>query len=434
MKQVVILGGGFSGVMVAVHLAQSGFPGRIVLVEKGAEVARGVAYSTSFEGHLLNVPAYGMSCYSDRPRHFADWAGARGYAEDAFVPRCLYGQYIGEQFENQAQRIEVVRGEAVELLPEQVVLSDGSRLAFDSLVLALGHFQPQVLSVPADEGFYESEQFQQDPWSSQGSPAVGEVLLVGTGLTAVDKILELQGRCSKLYALSRHGHRPVAHSLPPLRTSGEEAITLDTCAGTLGLLRQFRRELQRRDGNWRHLISTLRQATNSIWQALTVAEQSRFYRHLRSRWDNHRHMIPGEVHSQLQELKHLRFLSGRLRRFHRLPEGRVEVEWSGGKVQVDRVINCTGPSGDIRKVKSSLLERAFASGLLRPHWSHLGIDVDLEYRPLDQVGQPALGLYVMGPLLKGSLAETVAVPELRGQAQRIAQSIFQNSFRVAGQI
>ena len=76
---IAIIGCGFSGAMVAVHLARlaGSAPLRIVLVEKGPRFARGLAYGSPCERHLLNVPAGLMSALPDEPTHFLDWLQSR---------------------------------------------------------------------------------------------------------------------------------------------------------------------------------------------------------------------------------------------------------------------------------------------------------------------------------------------------------------------
>src|SRR5271154_5056393 len=94
---VAIVGGGCSGLLVAVHLASQGFAGRITVIEPRERLGAGLAYSTSFDRHLLNVPAGKMSALPEEPRHFLDWLRARnwpGVNPDSFAPRKLYGEYL----------------------------------------------------------------------------------------------------------------------------------------------------------------------------------------------------------------------------------------------------------------------------------------------------------------------------------------------------
>ncbi len=62
-RTVVVIGAGFSGVMVAAHLlrARTARPLRVVMVNRSGVMARGVAYGTNSPAHLLNVAAGRMS-------------------------------------------------------------------------------------------------------------------------------------------------------------------------------------------------------------------------------------------------------------------------------------------------------------------------------------------------------------------------------------
>ena len=75
---IAVIGGGFSGTLVAVNLARAAGDRslRIVLFERAARFARGVAYATPSPQHLLNVPAAMMSALVDQPGHFLAWLRA----------------------------------------------------------------------------------------------------------------------------------------------------------------------------------------------------------------------------------------------------------------------------------------------------------------------------------------------------------------------
>jgi uncharacterized NAD(P)/FAD-binding protein YdhS len=95
---IAVIGTGFSGALLAVHLLRHCRAGdRVYLIEKRAGFGRGLAYSATNQRHLLNVRAGNH----DQPNHFVDWLrhhaqpahGAAPTAE-SFVSRRLYGTYI----------------------------------------------------------------------------------------------------------------------------------------------------------------------------------------------------------------------------------------------------------------------------------------------------------------------------------------------------
>ena len=75
-KQVIIVGGGASGVLLACHLLRDHINDHVTLIEKRPTVGRGTAYSTAQTGHLLNVRAANMSAFADDPQHFCRWLAA----------------------------------------------------------------------------------------------------------------------------------------------------------------------------------------------------------------------------------------------------------------------------------------------------------------------------------------------------------------------
>jgi uncharacterized NAD(P)/FAD-binding protein YdhS len=105
--QVVVVGGGASGALAALHLsrraAASSVPLTLHIVEPG-QLGRGVAYSTGNHEHRLNVPATGMSVLPDEPGHFVHWLRANydpGFPAGGFAPRAVFGRYLADTLDQQ---------------------------------------------------------------------------------------------------------------------------------------------------------------------------------------------------------------------------------------------------------------------------------------------------------------------------------------------
>src|SRR5205085_10150882 len=94
---VAIIGGGFSGTIMAAQLARRGRSS--VLIDGSGTVGKGVAYSTTEPAHLLNVRAEGMSAWSGEPDHFAERFESEGGDRRGFAQRRLFGRYVGEILE-----------------------------------------------------------------------------------------------------------------------------------------------------------------------------------------------------------------------------------------------------------------------------------------------------------------------------------------------
>jgi uncharacterized NAD(P)/FAD-binding protein YdhS len=125
----------------------------------------------------------------------------------------------------------------------------------------------------------------------------------------------------------------------------------------------------------------------------------------------------------------LRVVSGTIEKL--IPgEQQIEVILRTGEGEIvsqsgDLVINCTGPLSSCSTTPVPLLANLLRRGLVRSDELDMGIEVNDSFAVIDENGRVSPTLYAIGPLLKGSLWETTAVPELRSQAMRVAESLLQ---------
>lgn len=425
MISVAIVGGGAAGALQALHLKAAGITD-IALIERSREPGKGVAYSTRRPEHLLNVPARRMSARSDDLDHFARWYAetAGGTAED-FAPRMAYGDYLSGLLAEAG--IEAIQGEVVDL-NGAAMLADGRRIAADIFILAPGNFRPATPAGidPAALGAL----WVADPWAEDIAETLGRgdvVLLLGTGLTAVDTALTLEahGFAGRIVALSRRGLAPRAHGPREPMVAPVDALP-PSCTAML-------RRVRARSGEvgWRSAVHELRTVTQDLWRSASETERRRFLRHLRAWWDVHRHKIApavGETLEAMQGAARLSIAAGRIVSIE--PEGdraivrfRARGKDAAESLRVARIVNCTGPEFDIVRSGEPLLRNLLAAGRIRPDPLKVGIDVDLDCRAMDAHGKPAENLYVIGPLTRGTFWESVAIPDIRTQAARVAARI-----------
>ena len=84
---VAIIGGGFTGAMLAAQLLRRSHGSvSVFLIERGARLGRGVAYGTQCSRHLLNVRASNMSAYPDDPTHFLHWWARLNHSDPEVSP------------------------------------------------------------------------------------------------------------------------------------------------------------------------------------------------------------------------------------------------------------------------------------------------------------------------------------------------------------
>ena len=134
-----------------------------------------------------------------------------------------------------------------------------------------------------------------------------------------------------------------------------------------------------------------------------------------------RHRIPPTVAAQIEtarEQEKLLILQGRLRAAQD-DGGKIQVTIDPGKGQtphqltVGFLVNCTGPRESLADNPADLFRNLLQRGLVRPDELDMGIEVTPDFATVDQEGRPSAFLFALGPLLKGTLWETTAVPNPR---------------------
>lgn len=440
---VGVVGGGLAGALVAIHLLRVARARlRIVVVERRPEIGRGIAYSTSDPAHLLNVPIERMSSLCDDPMHLTRWAEARlgrRPAPGAYLPRQLYGEYIGAalaEYDRPAagRTVEHVRDEVVDLRSgaagAELVLGSGGVIACDQVVLALGN-----LPSPPPGWLIEHPRVVADPWADGAlEPTAETTLVVGTGLTAVDVTTSLcpPGTAGRVVAVSTSGQLPFAHlpgrreaSPPPSLPEGPIALRalVELVAGHVD-------RMQAEGYDWRDALDGMRPRIPELWRRLSLDDRRRFVAEYARVWEVRRHRMAPAAAARIRELRgagRLRLVAGRVVAARPLRDA-IEVELTArdgtrSTLVADRVVACTGPCTKVGTTPDPLVRRLLSRGLASPDALGLGLRCGPRAELLDAAGRPLARVRVIGPPLRGELWETTAVAEIRRQAEQLASEL-----------
>ena len=441
---VAIVGMGASGALAATQIAIQVNKEIKVIGFDDAEVARGVAYGTPHMEHLLNVPAGKISVLPDQPQHLLAWlqqnhpdlAGDPG----RFIPRKIFGNYVEAvlrealdqnpqvTFETKASKVTEIERQADGYM---MTASDGQVFKSRHVILALGNLAPKWPGAIEDTPVSVGNPWGYD-WLSKVEATQG-VFILGTGLTMVDMVVSLieKGFEGPIYALSRRGLLPMVHNLNERKL--EQAFDLRKESGLSQRLKTFRsalREHQEQGGSVRAVIDSLRGATPELWQSLSLVEKRRFLRHLRPYWDVARHRVASEIHEGLQAAitrGQLKVLRGRLHTILSHGEAGATVSYKPHRqekleeLQVSVALNCTGPA-NLRAAGHLLLEKLAAKGMIVADELGMGLQTDAQGR-LKGSGNAQQNLWTLGSMKKGQEWESIAIPEIRVQAQKLATAI-----------
>ncbi len=450
---VAIVGGGFSGGAVAAHLArhEAFRHGQIIVFEPRAHLGRGLAYDTDNDAHRVNVPANHMSLDVDDDDHFLRWLERHdeivrdpaALASDGKVypRRGAFGRYVSDYVKpfllsgvvrHEKSRIIEARREAFGWL---VVAENGTRLAADILVIATSHPAPQ-----APRGFDHvlagHPRYVRDPTVPHALDAIrpeDRVLVVGAGLTSADIVstLEQRGHVGPVTVFSRRGLRSRGHAPVIQEPFGD--FSSQPFRTALGLVRRVRAliEVAKTQGlTWHAVLDALRAQGGLVWRRMPLAERRKLVRHIRPFWDVHRFRIAPQVEAVWEGWSN----SGRLRL---LAASLMGVERKGEAINVslrqrtgginrntyDAVVITTGPAHGGILASQEWLSRLGEAGLLHGDETGLGLACDDESRALDREGNAIPGLFISGPLARGTFGELMGLPQVNEHAILVANGI-----------
>ncbi len=452
--RVVLVGGGASGVLPAARLsdATTARPAHVTIVEPGDRLAAGVAYGTDDPDHLLNVRASGMSADPSRPDQLVEWIQARGRGDaDTFVPRRDFREYLLAHLDVAIANapdgtLEVRQDQAVGIDvehaggdPLHVRLASGDVIAADHVVLALGNSAPGIPSSLAALDGHPG--WVPNPWAPgalEPHHDASSIVLVGAGLTMVDIAITL-GRDapgSTMTALSRFGLLPRRHVARqphrPIDVIDLERDSVDVLALEARLRARMADGVGREypDEDWREVIDAVRPFANALWRRFDRTQQEVFLTQVMRTWDIHRHRMSPTTGARLDALLddgRLSTHTGQVLAATGSPSGgiRLEVEVDGEikALDVDAVINCTGPGRSWQEPANPVVADLVEQGRAVPDVHGLGLSTTPDGCLIGVDGAVQPNILVMGPPRRGALFETTAVPELRSQALHLADHI-----------
>ncbi|WP_426061871.1 FAD/NAD(P)-binding protein [Hymenobacter sp. B1770] len=447
---ITVVGGGFSGTALVLQLRQQPAlaQAQIHLVEPRDIPGPGLAYTARRPEYLLNVRPGGLSLYPNKPSHFATWLqsqpeGAPGLPD--FASRSSYGRYLNEALTEAFTAPQTGSGSltwhhtsavVARLQPDGrrgVLLANGTTLVSDFVVLALGNFPPLPPAGP-DHRYLHHDAYHADPWAAGSLRRIGpddSVLLIGSGLTAVDVLLALRkdGHRDPVAVVARHGRWPAAHGPAAVDYPNfyPEMAAETTVTGVLAVFKRHLRAAAAQGIDWRPVLDALRPDLGRIWGAWPLQEQRRFLRHLAGLWAVTRHRSPPQNAAAVAALEAAGLVQlhvGTVREI--LPDGpmlrvRVRPHGASGSWHVaQHVVCCTGPLLDYNRIADPLVMSLRDAGQLTADSLRLGLLTDEHGALRGADGQVSNTLFTLGPSRRPAYFESTAVPELRQQAIALA--------------
>jgi len=459
MNDILIIGGGLSGTLLAAQLLRLPGQRRVRVFETRAELGRGEAYSATELGHTLNGNAARMSVDPDNPDDLTQWLGSHiaggGWPEsdaqhvpvaELFPPRGLFGVYVQQRLAEARQvgqahgaTVEHVCGEVVDLEVDatgvRLSLADGSQVRGSQAVLATGMFPAARTRQRQSSGLNAAAV---DPWdvhAMRGLDPQGRVLIIGSGLTMVDAVVSLDqaGHRGPIQVYSRHGLLPHVRRQPPAWPDFLAAdLSIRSPLQVVRALRGQCRQAMAAGIDWQAPLDTVRAHIGRLWSQASEREKRQFVRHARPWWESHHHRSPPPSDALLQRLLaegRVTIAAASLLGMAPAENGQVGIrvrDRGQARERVDTgvaLINSTGIEYDWRRVDRPLPRQLLARGLIRPGPLALGIAATANGAVQDSEGRASQRLFAMGPPLRGLWWESTAVTDVASQAKALALTL-----------
>ncbi|MFD1546298.1 FAD/NAD(P)-binding protein [Nonomuraea guangzhouensis] len=416
--RIGIIGAGAAAVGLLDALAVGAAdPGEITVFEPSPHLWRGRPYGPDLASVLVNAPPAIMSIRHGDPGHYAAWLGADRAAEhldgllgQPVVPRALYGDYLAATAEaalirlsGRGWRVRIVaaRGVAAVRSGHHLVIrtDDGLDHPADQVAVCVGGGTPQ------DHYGLGAE----DPYPLASTlariPDEAAVVVIGSGLTAVDVVVSLaaRGHAGRIALVSRTGMLPHVWQRPlPYRpvhvTEGRVAaldVTLDALAGLLreelaeagedfaefaadvlaaeteDPVLRLRRQLDAVDDlriGRRVLQETAHTLGPRVWRLLPESDRERLLRHHRLATSLASPMVPVNAAAlmRLFESGQLSAVAGVVK--IQAVRGGFRVRGDGGDLEAAAVVNAVNPPPQaVPRGAEPLVTSLVAAGLAAQH-------------------------------------------------------------------
>lgn len=441
--------------MSLVHLARKAQTKiHITIFYKAGPLVRGTAFSTYSVEHLLNVAAKNMSAFPEQANHFVEWLSNKsdysGLTKEEigklYVPRNVFGSYLEEIWNHtlseMAQHVSysIINSEVSSITSKggmyELTTREGKSFDADKIIIASGNQLPRA-PLHDNHPIINSPLYFPNPWDENCVTGLREhepVLIIGTGLTMVDVVIGLTENNfnGKIICVSPKGFHILPHRvLEPYPDFLEEIKPPYELGKLFRIFRKHIRLVKASNRSGEIVVDALRSRTQEVWQALSLPDRKKFMTHVRHLWGVARHRLPATVFERIQALiktGKLEILAGRIISIE-TGEKMAGISIKNKKnsdintFTVQRIINCTGPESDPVRFKSKLFSQMLQDGLICCDEMQLGILAKPDGSIIDAGGNNNKDIYVIGSLLRGTLWETTAVPELRVQAEHTAVQI-----------
>ncbi len=307
----------------------------------------------------------------------------------------------------------------------------------------MGNYLPPPIPLKK-QVFLKCSFYQNNPWEPLPVlPRNASILMIGSGLTMVDKVLELEelGHQGEIHVLSRHGLIPLENAQHLDCTSQSfERFSVDPSffqapCRLMPLFQMLRKKVKEAKENGYPpdcvYVSFMAQGMK-LCRSFCKEDVSRARRHLQTYISIHTQRIPKESYRIIQTMiaqKQVHIHAGRLMEIEKKTENlRVEFRMRSSDVikqlSVRFLVNCLGPAKHIPQINDPLLQQLQATGMIGSSDDSGIFHTSPFCCVIDREGKEVEGLFAIGPLKKKSFGSNAIVFFISKEVDQLTTKLF----------
>lgn len=499
---IAVVGGGAAGTATAHYLVQlldkqtsKKAAVEIDIYEKRGVIGPGLAFEKDNDALLMNMVTKDASLFADNLKHFWEWLtltkqeqyknivmGGSSMAPDGFLPRGLFGHYMGNTFHD-----AVIKGKQgginlreryceVTEIDEHITgfelrTSTSEKHQYDFVVLCTGNSEPRDFYKLQGHARYINNPYPVRNYLSK-IPQNDRIGIIGSQLTAADIAITMShgGHQGPINLLSRTHELPAIrsilrpHNLRFMNLENLEKICLEKNSISLrDLLRLLRRELKAAGENWQTIFfenskinprdyfqNGIKNSTNDqpwqsvfvaidqviehYWNKLSEESKAEFLNSYHRKWNAKRVPLPITTAYKISSLLmdgQLKFNPG-LKKIcpkssHTFFAYVTEEECSNSAKEVtyefDWIINATGPDRHVDLARTHLVRYLIDNGAATCN-AYGGINVDFYTSALIKpCGKRNERFYALGHPTNGTFYFVSSLEMISNRAKIVATEL-----------
>ena len=439
MIDFLIIGSGFAGAAMTIHLVEAGVDPKNIIVVGPTILGSGNAYGSKHKDYRLNVRSEIMWIHPEKKNEFTNWAkknikDSQAFHESGnFYRRTDFAIFVHSKLEKILLKKQLIHKKHLvkKIYKENdgiwvSILCNQEKLTSKNIILATGNPVPTWPCHIEAKAMKRKGALIENPWSGNWVNNIHKkdtILIIGTGLTALDCLSALKSlhHEGQIILISKSG------KFPPMQAKWErkqnpkwpDEHNQELLPSTMiKFFKSYLPDSPPSTPKWQSAWEELRLDLNKHWDRISNSGKIKLKNKLYSTWSRFRYRASPHVISAKEYFfnnNQMQFYKGHVKKISLDREGSLLCLFDGGKVIADKVINCSGKGND------DLITQIINDKIGAQDIFNETLKVDKNNKVIPVKVDENFGLYMIGPTLVESFGDIVAANKVSMQGINLAK-------------